>query len=36
MSYNTSGSQQMHLGDVIGSLTVVGYVGSSGGHLVTA
>jgi len=35
IAYNTSGSQSMHLGDVIGSLTVVGYVGSSGGHLVS-
>jgi uncharacterized repeat protein (TIGR01451 family) len=35
MAYNTSGSQAMHLGDQIGSLTVVGYVGVSGGHLVS-
>jgi choice-of-anchor A domain-containing protein len=35
MAYNTSGSQAMHLGDQIGSLTVVGYVGTNGGHLVS-
>ena len=35
MAYNTSGSQAMHLGDQIGSLTVVGYVGAAGGHLVS-
>ncbi len=35
ISYNTSGSQAMHFGDQIGSLTVVGYVGTSGGHLVS-
>ena len=34
MAYNTSGSQAMHFGDVIGSLSVVGYVGATGGHLV--
>ncbi len=34
-TYNTSGSQAMHLTDQIGSLTLVGYVGSSGGHLAT-
>jgi protocatechuate 3,4-dioxygenase beta subunit len=33
MAYNTSGSQAMHIGDTIGSLSVIGYVGSSGGHL---
>ena len=33
MAYNTSGSKAMHFGDVIGSLKVVGYVGSNGGHL---
>ena len=35
MSYNTSGSQAMHFGDQIASLKVVGYVGTSGGHLVS-
>jgi uncharacterized repeat protein (TIGR01451 family) len=35
MTYNTSGSQAMHLGDQIGSLTVVGYVGANGGHLIS-
>ena len=34
-TYNTSGSQTMHLNDQIGSLTLVGYVGSTGGHLAT-
>jgi hypothetical protein len=34
-TYNTSGSQAMHLSDQVGSLTLVGYVGSTGGHLVT-
>ena len=34
MVYNTSGSQNMHLGDQIGSLALVGYVGANGGHLV--
>jgi hypothetical protein len=33
MAYNTSGSQAMHIGDTIGSLSVVGYVGATGGHL---
>jgi hypothetical protein len=33
MAYNTSGSQVMHLGDTIGSLSLVGFVGASGGHL---
>lgn len=32
-TYNTSGSQAMHLNDEVGSLTLVGYVGSTGGHL---
>ena len=35
MAYNTSGSQAMHLGDTIGSLSLVGFVGASGGHLVS-
>jgi hypothetical protein len=35
MAYNTSGSQAMHFGDQIGSLMVVGYVGTTGGHLVS-
>jgi hypothetical protein len=35
MTYNTSGSQAMHIGDQIASLTVVGYVGTNGGHLVS-
>lgn len=35
MTYNTSGSQPMQLGDTIGSLRLVGYVGATGGHLVT-
>ena len=34
MAYNTSGSQAMHIGDTIGSLSVVGYVGAKGGHLI--
>jgi hypothetical protein len=33
MAYNTSGSQAMHFGDTIGSLSLVGYVGAGGGHL---
>jgi hypothetical protein len=33
MAYNTSGSQAMHLGDKIGSLSVIGFVGANGGHL---
>ena len=33
MAYNTSGSQAMHFGDQIGSLSVIGYVGNTGGHL---
>ena len=33
MAYNTSGSQAMHFGDIFGSLSVVGYVGSTGGRL---
>ena len=33
MAYNTSGSQAMHIGDTIGSLSVIGYVGANGGHL---
>ncbi|PPQ28114.1 DUF7467 domain-containing protein [Rhodopila globiformis] len=35
MVYNTSGSQAMHLGDRIGSLTLAGYVGTTGGYLVS-
>ncbi|MDR3538246.1 MAG: SdrD B-like domain-containing protein [Acetobacteraceae bacterium] len=35
IAYNTSGSQAMHFGDQIGSLSVVGYVGTTGGHLVS-
>ncbi|MFL5285804.1 MAG: hypothetical protein ACJ8AW_33715 [Rhodopila sp.] len=35
MVYNTSGSQAMHLGDQIGSLSLIGYVGAKGGHLVS-
>jgi hypothetical protein len=35
MAYNASGSQAMHFGDTIGSLSVVGYVGANGGHLVS-
>ena len=35
MAYSTSSSNQMHLGDDIGSLTLVGYVGANGGHLVS-
>jgi hypothetical protein len=34
-SYNMSGSQAMHFGEQIASLKVVGYVGTSGGHLVS-
>ncbi len=33
ISYNTSGSQAMHIGDQTGSLTLAGYVGSNGGYL---
>lgn len=33
IAYNTSGSQAMHLGDQVGSLTLSGYVGSNGGYL---
>ncbi|HEX2940754.1 MAG TPA: SdrD B-like domain-containing protein, partial [Rhodopila sp.] len=33
VSYNASGSQAMHIGDTIGSLKLVGYVGANGGHL---
>lgn len=33
-TYNTSGSQAMHLGDTVGSLQLDGYVGASGGHVV--
>jgi 5-hydroxyisourate hydrolase-like protein (transthyretin family) len=36
MTYNTStAGGAMHLGDQIGSLSVVGYVGANGGHLVS-
>jgi len=35
LAYNTSGSQAMHFGDQIGSLTVSGYVGTAGGHLIS-
>jgi choice-of-anchor A domain-containing protein len=35
MTYNASGTQAMHLGDQIGSMTLVGYVGTNGGHLVS-
>jgi hypothetical protein len=35
MSYNTSGSQAMYFNDQIASLKVVGYVGTTGGHLVS-
>ena len=35
MDYNTSGNQAMHIGDTIGSLSVIGYVGATGGHLAT-
>jgi protocatechuate 3,4-dioxygenase beta subunit len=34
-TYNTSGSQAMYLNDQVGSLKLVGYVGSTGGHLAT-
>jgi hypothetical protein len=34
MSYNTSGSQAMHFGDTVGSLQLIGYVGTTGGRLV--
>jgi hypothetical protein len=33
-TYNTSGSQAMHLGDTVGSLTLDGYIGKTGGHIV--
>lgn len=35
IAYNVSGSQAMNFGDQIGSLTVIGYVGTTGGHLVS-
>lgn len=35
MTYNTSGSQVMHIGDIVGSLSLTGYVGTTGGHLVS-
>ena len=35
MAYNVSGSQVMHFGDTIGSLSVAGYIGATGGHLVS-
>ena len=35
MSYGTGSSQAMHLGDKVGSLALVGYIGSNGGHLVS-
>ncbi|HEY1933799.1 MAG TPA: SdrD B-like domain-containing protein [Acetobacteraceae bacterium] len=35
IAYNASGSAAMHLGDQIGSLALVGYVGGTGGHLVS-
>ena len=35
ITYNTSGSQVMHIGDQIGSLTLAGFVGSKGGYLVS-
>jgi choice-of-anchor A domain-containing protein len=34
-TYNASGSQAMYLNDQIGSLKLVGYVGTTGGHLAT-
>ncbi len=33
LAYGTAG--QMHLGDAVGSLKLVGYVGTTGGHLVS-
>jgi hypothetical protein len=33
--YNTSGSQAMHFNDQIGSPKVIGYIGATGGHLVS-
>ncbi len=33
--YNASGSQVMHFGDKIGSLSVVGYIGTKDGYLVS-
>ena len=33
IAYNTRGSQEMHLGDQIGSLKLVGYVGTRDGYL---
>ena len=33
IAYNASGSQAMHIGDQIGSLTLSGYVGTNGGYL---
>jgi hypothetical protein len=35
MTYDASGSQTMHLGDQIGNLKVVGYLGASGGHMIS-
>ena len=34
MAYDTSGAHSMNLGDTIGSLKLVGYIGDQGGHLV--
>ena len=35
MVYSTASNHSMHIGDTIGSLQVAGYVGTSGGHLVS-
>lgn len=35
IAYNASGSQAMHIGDKIGSLTLTGYVGTNDGYLVS-
>ncbi len=35
IEYNTSGSQAMHIGDQLGSLKVIGYVGTTGGFLMS-
>ena len=35
IAYNIGSGQQMQLGDQIGSLNLVGYIGTSGGHLVS-
>lgn len=35
MTYGTSSNSAMHIGDTVGSLKLAGYVGSTGGYLVS-